>query len=484
MTFTKPSTEIDTLTESYFLEQEQLLKEAKRSSKVRSRTKKFYLEEVKPPPEIEILTESHSAEREHLLHGASVTVVFPCLNEELAVGQCVERALTAMRDAGINGSVLVVDNGSTDNSASVASEAGAQVIYQREPGYGAALRSGFEAAQSEFVIMADADGTYELDAIPRLLMPLIEGEADMVLGQRLSDATAETMPWLHRYVGTPAITFLVKKASKNKITIRDSQSGFRAFRREQILSLNLSSTGMEFASEMLIRSSWASLRIQEVDTKYAERIGESKLSTFSDGIRHLRQILLLSPETAASVPGILATAAAVALWIFAAQSANAFGNVGSVSWVADVLAGILSILGPLVFCTGVVLRYRAESLGLRSDHVKVPIANLIRRFSICGGILIFVAVVGLVLLLMSFHHQPEFISNSVAASLSSVVRSAFIVGIVLAVAPLIAPFLISSPRAQLPDAEKKPHRSATLLEEGSGCSSDDCLVCLRSLREA
>ena len=116
----------------------------------------------------------------------------------------------------------------------------------------------------------------------------------MVLGQRLSDATTETMPWLHRYVGTPAITYLVKKATKNRLTIRDSQSGFRAFRREEILKLKLSSTGMEFASEMLIRSSWANLRIQEVDTKYAERIGESKLSTFSDGLRPVSYTHLIS----------------------------------------------------------------------------------------------------------------------------------------------------------------------------------------------
>lgn len=236
---------------------------------------------------------------EHILHGASVTVVFPCLNEELAVGGCVSAALETMRLAGLDGSVIVVDNGCTDSSAAVATEAGAKVIVEREPGYGAALRAGIDAADSDYVVMADADGTYELEAIPKLLLPLVTGEADMVLGQRLNDATTATMPWLHRFVGTPAITFLVKKATKNRLTITDSQSGFRAFRREEVLNLKLSSTGMEFASEMLIRSAWAEFKIQEVDTKYAERIGYSKLSTFSDGLRHLRQILLLSPETAA-----------------------------------------------------------------------------------------------------------------------------------------------------------------------------------------
>jgi hypothetical protein len=437
---------------------------------------------TRPKSEIEPRTEDFNLGEEHLLHGTEVTVVFPCLNEELAVGLCVERALGAMSAAGLNGSVLVVDNGSTDDSDRVAVEAGAQVIYQREPGYGAALRSGFEAAQTEFVIMADADGTYELEAIPRLLMPLVNGEADMVLGQRLNDATGATMPWLHRYVGTPAITFLVKKATKNKMTIRDSQSGFRAFRREQVLDLKLSSTGMEFASEMLIRSSWANMRIQEVDTKYAERIGVSKLSTFSDGLRHLRQILLLSPETAASVPGVLATAFAVILWGLASLSTNGFGQVGSLSWIADLAAGVLSILGPIVFCTGVVLRYRAESLGLRKGHVKIPLEALIRRFTIIGVILVCISVVGVIALFFNFHQHPELISGSVASPLSSFVRSSFIVGIVLSVSPLIAPFLLASPRPQLPNPEQSDNTSSRVLGgelDERDDPSDLCLDCLR-----
>jgi len=335
--------------------------------------------------------------------------------------------------------------------------------------------------------MADADGTYELDAIPRLLLPLLTGEFDMVLGQRLSDATSATMPWLHRYVGTPVITYLVRKATKNQLSIRDSQSGFRAFRREQILALNLSSTGMEFASEMLIRSSWAELKIGEVETKYAERIGDSKLSTFSDGLRHLRQILLLSPETGATIPGLLATVLALLLWVYSAQSAHGFSPVGSLGWVANDVAGVLSILGPLVFCTGVVLRYRAETSGLRSARGAIPIEALIRRFLMSGTLLLIVAGLGLAALLVNFH-QTDFLSNSIAASLSSFVRSAFVVGIVLTVAPLISPFLMTSPRSQLPmanaEGEKANLRLARRIGEKS-TSADICMVCQSSaMREA
>lgn len=483
MTFLKIPSEIDTQTENLMTDTriEDLVIEAQ----VESLLFEAETENLDNSPEC-VVNEGQihdsSTENERLLRGAGVTVVFPCLNEERAVGICVEGALKAMRLAGIDGSVLVVDNGSTDNSAKVAIEAGARVVLQSEPGYGAALRSGIEAAQSEFVIMADADGTYELDAIPRLLLPLLKDEADMVLGQRLSDATAATMPWLHRYVGTPAITYLVKKATKNKMTIRDSQSGFRAFRREQILGLKLSSTGMEFASEMLIRSSWANLRIQEVDTKYAERIGESKLSTFSDGIRHLRQIILLSPETAATVPGVLATVAALLLWVMAAQSTYGFGQAGSISWVADVAAGVLSILGPLLLCTGIVLKYRAESSGLRSAHVKVPIASLIRRFCLIGAVLVLVSLAALVVLLLNFYHHPEFISKSIAASLASFVRSSFIVGIMLSAAPVIAPFLITSPRPQLPVVQQERSEAPQLREgdpESIEASSHSCLECQR-----
>jgi Glycosyl transferase family 2 len=426
--------------------------------------------------------------KDHLLHGATVTVVFPCLNEELAVGSCVTAALKTMRDAGVDGSVIVVDNGSTDNSARIASEAGAAVVFEKVPGYGAALRAGIEAAQSEFVIMADADGTYELDAIPRLLVPILSGEADMVLGQRLSDATAETMPWLHRYIGTPVITFLVKKATKNKVTISDSQSGFRAFRRQEMLDLNLSSTGMEFASEMLIRSSWANFRIREVNTKYAERIGDSKLSTFSDGLRHLRQILLLSPETAAWIPGLLATVAALLLWVVAAQSTVGLGQVGSLSWVADVVAGILSIIGPLVLCTGLVLRYRAESLGLRTAHVEAPLESLIRKFFIWGVALVVASMLGLASLLISFHH-PDLLSKPLSASLSSFVISSFVVGIILSAAPLIAPFLITSQRTGFPISDELIEKAPLFFRterDADEDADDQCRFCLEqgALREA
>jgi hypothetical protein len=305
------------------------------------------------------------------------------------------------------------------------------------------------------VIRADADSTYELGAIPRLLVPLVEGKADLVLGQRLNDATTATMPWLHRHVGTPAITYLVRRATRNRLAIRDSQSGFRAFRREQILNLNLSSTGMEFASEMLIRSAWADLRIEEVNTKYAERVGESKLNTFSDGLRHLRQILLLSPETAALIPGLTATAVACVLWVITALTGSGVGQAGSLNWTLDGVAEVLSILGPLVFCSGLVLRYRAESIGLRTAHVKTPLRVLIRRFFTVGFTLVSLAIVGVCAMLIYSRYYPNGLTKAATISITSLFKSSLIVGIVLSAAPLISPFLTTAPRVQLPTVEER-----------------------------
>jgi len=379
-----------------------------------------------------------------------VTLVLPCLNEEMAIEGCVKEALRAFDEAGLNGVVLVVDNGSYDRSVEVAKAAGAEVISQPEPGYGAALRSGIEQARSTYVVMADADGTYELGAIPRLLKPLMDGTADLVLGSRLDDATKATMPWLHRFVGTPTITFLVNRATGNSMHIRDSQSGFRAFRRQQVLDLQLLSTGMEFASEMLMRSAWAKFRVVEVPTTYSARVGDSKLNTFSDGLRHLRQILLLSPEIFAIDPGLIMTLASFVLWALASMSVQGLGRVGSVSWIAIELAGILSVIGPITYCTGLGLKYRAQSYGFRHVPLKYSLTTVIWRFFFVGIGLIAFTVVLNILLILNFHHQPTIISESVAAVLGSATRSAAIVGIVLACAPILSPFLTQSPRQSLP----------------------------------
>ncbi len=285
--------------------------------------------------------------------GIEVTVVFPCLNEHEAVGLCVTQALEAMGSAGIAGEVVVVDNGSTDGSAEVAAAAGARVICEPRRGYGRALRTGFEQAHGEVVVMADADGTYDLSKVPEITRPVLAGEVDLHLATRLDGATRASMPFLHRFVGTPVITFLTSRASGRKLTT-DSQTGYRAFRRDQMLDLGLVGNGMELASEMLIKSARADLRIGNMEGGYSPRIGESKLDTWSDGWRHLKLILLLAPDIILVGPGLaLAVGGIAALVLGFTQPAGV--EVGSARWQPVFFSGIALVLGLQAFFAGAVV---------------------------------------------------------------------------------------------------------------------------------
>ena len=379
-----------------------------------------------------------------------VTLVLPCLNEEKGVGVCVRTALDVFRDADINGEVIVVDNGSKDRSIEVAKEAGARVLSQTQPGYGAALRTGISAATSPIVIMADADGTYELQAIPRLIQPILDGTADLVLGARLEDASSATMPFLHRYLGTPTLSWLVRRAAGG-INVSDSQSGFRAFRREAINDLNLTAVGMEFASEMLVCAGWAKLRISEVPTKYAERIGESKLETFSDGLRHLRQLLFLAPDVFAILPGASLIILSIALWIFSGGAIHDLSRPGSLGWFLIFLAQTGLIIGSLTWIAGVLLRHRAIEMGFRHSERRMSLRSLIRLLT-GTGVASLLGVIGLAVLgIVSSHRATPLFGPDAQHIVSSIIFSGTIIGIILCVLPIISPLMTRGPMEDLPD---------------------------------
>jgi len=285
-------------------------------------------------------------------------VVLPCLNEAAAVGLCVREALDTLNDAGIRGEVVVVDNGSHDDSAEVALREGAQVVREVRRGYGSALQAGIAAARAPIVVTADADFSYDLRRIPEMVAPIQCDEADLVLGSRLDDANRRTMPLLHRFVGTPALTFLIARASGGLPT-RDSQSGYRAFRRQFLLGLKLRGTGMEFASEMLLRASSAGSRICEVDTGYRKRIGRSKLHSLSDGWRHLQLIVLLAPDLVLVYPGIALTIAGVLLTALSLGRPGGF-SVGSLQWQPVFFSSISLVLGIQALLAGAVLAWRSS----------------------------------------------------------------------------------------------------------------------------
>ena len=281
-----------------------------------------------------------------------VSVVLPCLNEEAAVGETVAEARRGLGLAGLRGEVIVVDNGSTDRSSEVAEAAGARVVREPTRGYGAAHRAGIAAAKGDVVVMADADQTYDLEGLGALVQPLMAG-ADMVVGSRLQGNVAPgAMPVLHRYVGTPVITRILRLLTGASLS--DSQSGYRAFWREQATALDLQAPGMEYASEMLLKAARAGLDIREVPSDYRARVGESKLETLTDGWRHIRMLLVLSPHLTLILPAILSMVIG-----FGLLAASPFVP-GAVGWVPVIAGALLVIMGAQVAFLGALAAERSE----------------------------------------------------------------------------------------------------------------------------
>jgi glycosyltransferase involved in cell wall biosynthesis len=231
-----------------------------------------------------------------------VTVLMPCLNEESAIPTCVREAMQALDAAEIVGEVLVVDNGSIDRSAELAREAGARVVYEPQKGYGNAYLRGFKEARGRYVVIEDSDGTYDFSLVPQFLEHLRNG-CEFVNGSRTKgDISPGSMPFLHRYVGVPILSWLLNRLTGAKFS--DAHCGMRGFIREAVEKMELRTSGMELASEMILQAARANIRTAELPISYRARKGESKLHTFSDGWRHLRFMLLYSPTHLFALPGV------------------------------------------------------------------------------------------------------------------------------------------------------------------------------------
>jgi glycosyltransferase involved in cell wall biosynthesis len=261
----------------------------------------------------------------------TVTILMPCLNEAETLAFCVRQAVTALRDNNVAGEVVVADNGSTDGSQKIATDEGARVVNVPTRGYGAALIAGIEAARGKYILMADADASYHFEHLPRFLPKLDEGY-DLVMGNRFSGSIEPgAMPPLHRYLGNPVLSSIGRIFFR--IPVRDFHCGLRAFRRDPILALNLRTTGMEFASEMVVKSSLAGLRMTEVPTTLSPdgRSRPPHLRSWRDGWRHLRFLLLFSPRWLFLIPGVVTFFVGVLLSLWLIPGPQTVGR-----WTFDV----------------------------------------------------------------------------------------------------------------------------------------------------
>jgi glycosyltransferase involved in cell wall biosynthesis len=315
-----------------------------------------------------------------------VSVVIPCLNEADNIERCVTWARTTLAEHGLTGEVVVADNDSEDASAAIAVAAGARVVHERRRGYGNAYMAGFGAARGRYVVMADADLTYDFGDIPRFVEQL-EAGADLVMGDRMDGIQPGAMPWLHQYIGNPVLSGTLNLFFKTGV--RDAHCGMRAFRRDKLTELDLRTTGMEFASEMVIRAAKAGLDIRQLPIDYHPRGGVSKLSSFRDGWRHLRFLLVHSPTHLFVIPGAAMFLLGALIAMVSLGRVEVFGR----EWMLhSMIAGsLLAIVGTQVLALGLC----AHAYGSYFMGEREPWFDRMRaRFSLEHGLLAGGAIAG------------------------------------------------------------------------------------------
>jgi glycosyl transferase family 2 len=294
-----------------------------------------------------------------------VSVVIPCLNEAGSIKGCVRTALNVLDENGIPGEVIVADNDSEDGSGELARDAGAAVVHEPRRGYGSAYLAGFARARGKFIITADADQTYDFAEIPRFIAQLENG-ADMVIGNRMNNILPGAMPWLHRYIGNPILSGFLNLLYRSGV--HDAHCGMRALRRDTLPRLRLRSTGMEFASEMVVRAVKENLAVTEFDIDYRPRTGDSKLSSFRDGWRHLKLLLVNSPTALFMVPGTGMLVLGLLGIAFSMAGVSILGHEWQIH--ATIASALLTLVGAQVVALAVSARaFAVDALGERPDRL-------------------------------------------------------------------------------------------------------------------
>ena len=346
-----------------------------------------------------------------------VSVILPALDEELTIGECIQKIQTVFQDYAINGEIIVVDS-SSDKTATIATSLGARVITLEKNGYGNAYLSGFKYAQGRIVVMGDADNTYDFSEIPRMLAPLHNG-ADFVIGSRFKgNIHTGSMGALHRYIGNPLLTWMINVIFGTRYS--DTHSGFRAITREALDRLPLKTGGMEFASEMLVMASKEHLKITEVPIDYYPRQTPSKLHSFADGWRHIRFVLLMKPLPFVAIPGFIFSLVGVLLMAFFSLQ----GNV-ELSHLHTFILGAILIMGGLqIILTGFLMKTYSIIHGYETK------AGIIERFMnykniekllVLGFVLLFLGVlIGINILIQWVSVSFGFLSEISTAILALV----------------------------------------------------------------
>lgn len=319
-----------------------------------------------------------------------VSVVLPCLNEEEAIGSCIEKIQGTFARASIAGEIVVCDNGSTDRSVPIAEGMGARVVHQPLRGYGNAYLKGFASARGQYLIMGDADDTYDFTLIPQFLDLLTGQGYDFVTGSRYLNGGHRHIAPLHRVFGNPALTAILNILFGTRYT--DVYCGFRGFSRRAYELIRPVSPGMEFNLELAINAGLAGLRVQEIPIELAARKGESKLRTFRDGWRSLRMMLLYSPNMLFLLPG--------ALFLVLGLGIHLALLLGVVQWDGRPAAGVTGVFGTIFSVVG----FQILSLGLhaktyswsrRFDRQNRSLEGFYRHFKLENGLLLGGALVAM-----------------------------------------------------------------------------------------
>jgi len=346
-----------------------------------------------------------------------VTVILPALDEELTIGDCIQKILQVFSERSLDGEIIVAD-GSSDRTADIARSLGARVIRPEKKGYGNAYLAAFREARGKYVVLGDSDNTYDFLEIPRLLEPLKKG-ADLVIGSRFAGTILPgSMTGLHRYIGNPVLTSMVNRVFGTRFS--DTHSGFRAITREALGRLNLRTGGMEFASEMLINASRENLRIEEVPIHYYPRKMPSKLHSFADGWRHVRFVLLMKPLPFIAVPGAVFMAVGLLLMAFFYIG----GNIESSHLHTFILSAILVMGGMQVVVSAILMKTYSVVHGYEN---KTGIIELFMRYHnlekllISGAFLAFLGIlIGLNIIIQWISENFGFLSQISEAIISLV----------------------------------------------------------------